>query len=353
MNPALSVLEELGDRVEELLWVGSEGGMEEELVKRQNIPYQTIPAAGLHGVGWKQLPGNLSQLAKGYFSSRKILREFKPDVLFFTGGFVAAPMAMAGVALQSLLYVPDIEPGLALKYIAGFSDKIALTSDSSRKFFPWKNRLITTGYPTRFGLKRTSKAAARNCFNLNKDGSVLLVFGGSKGARSINRAITRNLKDLLAETKIIHITGKLDWDEVKAVHDSLSADQRKGYQIFSYLHEDMGKALAAADLVLSRAGASTLGEFPLFALPAILVPYPHAWRYQKVNADYLVQHGAAVMIENARLEENIVRIVSGLLKDPTKLQAMSHSMRSLAQPKAAEMIANAIIDLAAEKKAEA
>jgi UDP-N-acetylglucosamine--N-acetylmuramyl-(pentapeptide) pyrophosphoryl-undecaprenol N-acetylglucosamine transferase len=120
---------------------------------------------------------------------------------------------------------------------------------------------------------------------------VLLVFGGSKGARSINRALLEALPGLLPEMQVLHISGNLDWPEVEAARSALSTGEAAAwaerYHAFPYLHDEMGAALAAADLVVARAGASTLGEFPALGLPAILVPYPHAWRYQKVNADYL------------------------------------------------------------------
>ena len=135
--PALSVLEALGNRVSDLLWVGSEGGMEAELVTRRNIPYRSIPAAGIHGVGLRSLPGNISRLFQGVKASRRILDEFKPDVLFFTGGYVAAPMAYAGRKKPITLYVPDIEPGMALKFLARFADSIALTAEESKSIF-WK-----------------------------------------------------------------------------------------------------------------------------------------------------------------------------------------------------------------------
>lgn len=353
MNPALSVLEALGGKVDELLWVGSEGGMEKELVIRHQIPYQAIPAAGLHGVGIKQLPGNLSRMAKGIFASRRILKEFKPDALFFTGGFVAAPMAIAGVPLPSLLFVPDIEPGLALKFISRFADRIALTAEESKRYFGNKSKLVVTGYPTRVDLMKSNKKTAREHFGIHGAKPVLLVFGGSKGARTLNQAVTKNIVELLDALQVIHITGHLDWKAVSEVHQSLSAKQRGDYHIFPYLHEDMGKALAAADLVLSRAGASTLGEFPLFSLPAILVPYPHAWRYQKVNADFLVSRGAAIMLENAALSRNIVSTIHNLLEDPSTLEKMSKAMHSLATPDAAKKIANAIIDLVAEQRGSA
>jgi UDP-N-acetylglucosamine--N-acetylmuramyl-(pentapeptide) pyrophosphoryl-undecaprenol N-acetylglucosamine transferase len=112
-----------------------------------------------------------------------------------------------------------------------------------------------------------------------------------------------------------------------------------------YLHE-MGAALAAADLVISRAGASTLGEYPLFGLPAVLVPYPHAWRYQKVNADYLTRRGAAVILQDQRLSDELLDTLNVLLENPNKMKAMRAAMFELSHPRAAEKIASALIDLA-------
>ncbi|MRR29532.1 hypothetical protein EG834_04195, partial [bacterium] len=145
--PALSVLQALGNRAESVLWVGGEGGMEADLIAHYHIPYQAIPAAGVHGVGLKTLPGNLIKLARGMLLSRRILKAFKPDVMLFTGGYVVVPMAVAGTRTNSVLYVPDIEPGLALKSLARYSDVIALTADESRKFFNPKKSIVVSGSP--------------------------------------------------------------------------------------------------------------------------------------------------------------------------------------------------------------
>ena len=132
--PALAVLQAIKDNAE-VLWIGGEGGMETQLVERSGIPFRTIPAAGVHGIGLRTLPRNLWQLGRGILASRRILREFKPDVLFFTGGYVAVPMALAGWKVPSLLYVPDIEPGLALNTLARFAEKIAVTAEDSLPLF--------------------------------------------------------------------------------------------------------------------------------------------------------------------------------------------------------------------------
>ncbi len=350
MYPALTVLQASGNEANPVLWVGGEKGMEAELVTRLNIPYTSIPAAGVHGVGLRALPGNLLRLMRGTVASRRILNDFQPDVLLFTGGYVAVPMALAARRFPSLLYVPDIEPGLALKVLARFADCIALTAEASHVYFSNKKKLVVSGYPTRPEFAAWSPENARQSLGLSNDLPVLLVFGGSKGARSINRALISALPQLLPHTQIVHISGQLDWNEVDAARRTLTSDLQINYHPYPYLHENMGAALASADLAVSRAGASSLGEYPLFGLPAILVPYPHAWRYQKVNADYLEKRGAAKIIEDQQLPAVLAVTVLGLLQNSQKLNEMRQAMRSMAKPEAASTIASLLHELAAAGK---
>ena len=362
MYPALAVLEALQglqiekSRVEkpmsfqpanlETLWVGSEGGMEAELVRRAGLPYRSIPAAGVHGVSPRQLPHNLWQLARGVQASRRILLGFRPDVLFFTGGYVAVPMAFAGRRIPTLLYVPDIEPGLALKALSRFADRITVTTPDTQRYF--NKRVIVTGYPLRSDLASWERDKARIAMGLSTNKPTLLIFGGSQGARSLNKAVLANLPELLELAEIIHISGQLDWDEVEEAEAGLSTDQQKRYHTFPYLHE-MGKALAVADLVVSRAGASSLGEFPFFGIPAVLVPYPHAWRYQKVNASYMAWRGGAVIIDDSRLREELLITIKVLLENPGKRESMKAAMHSMSKPDAARTIARHLMELAGDK----
>jgi undecaprenyldiphospho-muramoylpentapeptide beta-N-acetylglucosaminyltransferase len=346
--PALAVHNALSKEKPDLetLWVGGEGGLEAGLVERTGIPFKTIPAAGIHGVGLRQLPRNLLQVFRGMTASLRILNNFRPDVLFFTGGYVAFPMALIGWRRKSVLYVPDIEPGMSLKAISRFASRIAVTVEASRKFFNRQGRIVVTGYPTRPDLNQWTREKARSIFDLTSNLPTLFVFGGSQGARSINAALLEHLPALLAKVQIIHISGETDWQTVCAKRQSLTSTQAERYHAYPYLHEEMGAALAAADLVVSRAGASALGEFPLFGLPAILVPYPYAWRYQKVNADFLAQRGAAVVLEDNRLSEELYTTVCTLLENPGKLDAMQKTMRELARPQAAHSIAVQLAEMA-------
>ncbi len=345
MYPALAVLEALESEDAQVLWVGSLDGMESDLVKREGIPFTGIPAAGVHGVSLRALPGNLAQIVRGWWAARRVIRNFKPDVMFFTGGYVAVPVALAGLKVPTVLYVPDVEPGLALKLLTWFSDHIAVTREATRAFFGRRVRSTVTGYPTRKGLKTWSRSAGTNALNLLPDLPTLLVFGGSKGARSINSAVLDILDELLPEMQIVHISGKLDWERVDLFRQEIPEGLQDRYHAFPYLYEEMGAALVSADLVVSRAGASALGEFPQFGLPAILVPYPYAWQYQKVNALALVDSGGAVLLEDSLLENRLLSTIQDLLTDKSQLESMRRAMEAMAQPQAAQEIASILISI--------
>lgn len=325
--------------------------MEAELVTRAGLPFEAIPAAGLHGVGLRALPGNLLQLARGYFASLALLRRWKPDAFFFTGGYVAVPMALASLRRPQLAFVPDILPGLALRAVSRLSDVVAVSAEESVREYPARKRVIVTGYPVRPELLPQEKSAARRALGLEPQLPTVLIFGGSLGARSINQALWGCLAELLVFAQVIHLTGSLDWPRVQALREALPEPVRDRYLAHAYLHAEMGLALSAADLVVSRAGASSLGEYPRFGLPAVLVPYPHAWRYQQVNAKYLAGKGAALVLADERLKDDLLLTVRDLLGDPKRLAAMAAAMKALDRPGAAQALADEIVRLAEGAKA--
>jgi len=366
--PALAVLEALRSGLEdkagagspglthtrslEVLWVGSSSGLEAELIEREGITFEAIPSAGVHGVGWKALPGNLWEILKGVFAAKKILNRFRPDVIFYTGGYLAIPVGIASRLFspgagrpKNLAFVPDIEPGLALKVLARLADRIAVTTEASMKYIPSEKKLTLTGYPVRKSLVSWELRTAMRALNLVENLPTLLVFGGSKGARSINQATFEILKALLRDMQVIHITGYLDWPEAERIKSTLGGELLERYHAFPYLHEEMGAALLAADLVVSRAGASILGEFPLFGKPAILVPYPYAWRYQEVNARYLAARGAAVVLEDGELRDRLLSVIQKIIADKDLLDQMRRAMSVLARPEAASSIASLVFSL--------
>lgn len=348
MYPALAVVEELAERAD-VLWVGSEGGMEAALLDRTHIEFASVPAAGVHGVGLRALPGNVWRLANGIPAARRILRRFQPDVLFFTGGFVGVPVALAGIRIPKVVYVPDIEPALALRFLGVLAQSIVVTAEASRRFYASGRRVVVSGYPTRKTLHATRRDLARRRLDLDPAVKVLLVFGGSRGARSINEALWGCLPELLQHAHVIHITGQLDWPRVEQHRMRLPEELLGSYRAYAYLHEQMADALAAADLVVSRAGAATLGEYTLLGLPAVLVPYPHAWRYQRINADHLIQGGAAVSIPDHALSDEMLSTVLSLLEDDHQLKRMADASRRMATPEAAQRIAAEIERVAGSK----
>ncbi len=362
MYPALSVVQALTSNLGpgggagpqpapslEVLWVGTRGGLEAGLVPQAGIAYRAIRGGGVHGVGWRW-PLNALNLAWGVAEAVGVVRAFRPAVVLVTGGYITVPVAVAAwlSRVPVLVYLPDIEPALAVRFISRLARRIAVTVAESRAYFGRQARqVVVTGYPTRPELAGATRAAGVAHFELDPQRATVLVTGGSRGARSLNRAVWAALPDWLKDYQVIHLTGELDWPAAEQAQAGLPAALRERYHARPYLNE-MGLALAAADLVVSRAGASALGEYPLFGLPAVLVPYPYAWRYQKVNADYLVQRGAAVRLDDAALPAQLGATVRQLLDDRPRLEQMRAAARAAANPGAAARLGQQLVALAAE-----
>jgi len=270
-------------------------------------------------------------------------------------------VALAAWALRVpiLVYLPDIEPGLAVRVIARLAARVAVTVEDSRAYFSPSvlsiggeekgGKVVVTGYPVRALLQAChglDRAEARTALGLVPGEPVLLVLGGSRGARSINQALSEVLEQMLELAQVVHVSGELDWPWVAERCEALPATLQARYHAFPYLHEEMGYVLAAADLAVCRAGASTLGELPFFGLPAVLVPYPHAWRYQQVNAGWLAGRGAAVQLDDARLTDELLPTVRRLLSNRAALVEMSERMQALARPDAAARLAGELLALA-------
>lgn len=344
---AVSELRQMGVDEEDILWIGTEGEMEETLVQRAGLRLETISGGPIVGVPPATRARNAARLARGYGAASRIVRRFRPGVAFMTGGYVAAPVAAAARrhGVPVVIYLPDVEPGASIRMVTRVARKIACTTDLSRAFVP-ETKMVVTGYPVRADIRAAaaqSREAALAQFNLRAGRPTLFVFGGSRGARNINRALMNCLPDLLIDTQVIHVSGTLTWDEVAAFAPTLHASLRDFYRPYPYLHEEMGAAFRAADLVIARAGASMLGECPAFGLPAVLVPLTFAWRYQKVNADYLVDRGAAVQLTDETLHETLLPTVRGLLADRSRLEGMARAAAALDKPDAARNLARLIL----------
>lgn len=322
--------------------------MEADLVRREGIPYTAVAGGGLRGLSVWEAGRNALRLVAGTARAYGILRGFRPDIVFATGGFVCVPVVVAARLQRRpiLIYLPDIEPGLAVRFLAPLADRIAVTAEDSRAFLP-AAKVVVTGYPVRSGLGSRDKHEARRRLALDPDLKTLLVLGGSQGAHAINKAISDALEILLEHCQVLHICGP--WDEawLRQVWNQLSTCNTTRYSVYSYLHHEMLDALAAADLVVARAGAATLGEFPAVGLPSILVPYPYSGGHQRPNARYLAEHGAALVVENGEIGSGALgRIVVELLSDEERLARMGQRARRLARPDATERIVAELRQLA-------
>lgn len=350
---AVSALKAKGAHGDDFLWIGTKGEMEETLVPKADIRLEMISGGAIAGVSIPKKIVNGMKLAGSVVTANRILRQFKPDAMFMTGGYMAAPVTVA-CRMQKVpiaIYLPDVEPGASIRFSFGYAQKVGATTDGSAAFVP-AEKLVVTGYPVRPELRAAAKLTKDEAlaqFDLTDERPSLFVFGGSRGAQAINHALMAILPQLLQTYQVIHLSGTLTWPEVEANLSTLTEEQRTCYRPYPYLHEEMGAAYRAADLVIARAGASTLGEFPAFGLPAIVVPLAWAWRYQKVNADYLCDRGTAVQLTDEELGAKLLPTIQALLNDPERLAQMRAAAQALDIPNGADNLAELIQSVAKQK----
>jgi UDP-N-acetylglucosamine--N-acetylmuramyl-(pentapeptide) pyrophosphoryl-undecaprenol N-acetylglucosamine transferase len=338
----------------ELCYVGESGGIEEALAVQAGIPFRPVATGQIRGREPWVVVRNGLRMARGARQCAALVADYRPDVVFVTGGYVTAPLAWATWRSRSgksrrrvplLIYLPDLTPGLAIKWTSRLASGVAVSFPEVAGYFPGK--AVVTGYPVRPELVALDRQESRQALGLGKseDLPVVLVFGGSRGARSINQALVGVLPALLAHAEVLHVSGQSDWPWVAAATEELPSDLRARYRGYPYLHDEMLQALAAADLAVARAGASTLGEFPARGLPSILVPYPYAGQHQHVNADYLARRGAAIVIEDEALPGRLGPTVLEVLATPQRLSEMAQAAASLARPEAAQNIAQLLYQM--------
>jgi UDP-N-acetylglucosamine--N-acetylmuramyl-(pentapeptide) pyrophosphoryl-undecaprenol N-acetylglucosamine transferase len=336
-----------------MLYVGAEGEIEEMLVPRTNIPLETIKGGGLHGVRLSRFVRNLLRLGRGLFQAWRIIARFWPDVVFLTGGYVSVPVGLVAWLRRRpiVVYLPDVEPGRAIKLLSRVATRVAVNVEASARYIS-PQKMVVTGYPLRpefHRVRAAGKQTAKAYFGIPDSEKVVLFFGGSRGAQRINQALGVILERVLTHVHVVHISGQLDAETCRKLRAALPEDAQARYHLFDYMH-DIAQAFAAADLVVARAGAATLAEFPFFGLPAILVPYPFAWRYQKVNADYLAGRGAAIRLDDANMTEQLWPTIWELIRDEDRLQQMSANAHSLAKPDAASNLAGLLKELAQNRR---
>lgn len=359
----------------ELLWIGSTDGMEKGLVEHAGIPYQGINTGQLRGKNPLTVARNAGRMITGLRESLNILRNFKPDVCLATGGYVCAPVVIACRWLQIpvLIYLPDMVPGWAIRILSRLAQRVAVSYPEASSYFGGEaptGKAVVTGYPVRQELvdlvgggdlavrQHAEQRAATRCRLAERlkrplctEGPplpLILVWGGSQGSRNINEALWATLPQVLPYAQVLHVVGERDWPQwqpkLQAASKGTSGPLWERYHPVAYLHEEMALALAAADLTVARAGASTLGEFPVARLPAILAPHPGVNQVQ--NAEYLVNHGGAVLIDDAVLGQQLAPALLALIQDPERRRTMEEALAHLAKPHAAQAIAKQLFTLA-------
>ena len=328
------------------LFLGRANSVEERLAQRAQIPFRSIQSGQVRGMAPWVVARSLWRMVRSIGDVRALIRDFKPDAIFVTGGYVSAPVIWAGAAekIPSVIYLPDLEPGWAIRATSRWATRVAVSFEQVEKHFP-RGKAVTTGYPVRAEFFQTNKIKSRQRFHLDPNARTIAIFGGSSGAHHINQAAVANLVELTKIAQVILLTGRSDEAWMNEEVTRKSSELRARVRVYGYLEEDLAHALAAADVVIARAGAATLGEFPALGLPAILVPGPYAGLHQERNADFLVERGAALKVDDAALRDELIPTVKKLFDAPDQLNKMSDAMRALAVPRAAENIADLLESL--------
>jgi UDP-N-acetylglucosamine--N-acetylmuramyl-(pentapeptide) pyrophosphoryl-undecaprenol N-acetylglucosamine transferase len=336
--PALAIARELQSLYSaECCFIGTARGIETRLVPTAGFPLQLIEVGALNQVSLATRVKTMLGLPAAVWSSLRILREFRPDVMIGVGGYASGP-AMLAAALRrvpSVAFEPNVVPGFANRLVAPFVSAAAVHFEDTKKYF---RNCQVTGVPVRaefFHLPTREPTSP----------PTLLVFGGSQGARALNRVLCESIAGLherVPGIQVMHQTGERDFDKTVAAYEKLGSP----VQVSKFM-DDMPAMFARADLVVCRAGASTVAEIAAAGKPAVFVPFPRAADdHQRRNAEAMQNEGAAVMIEERDLTPvRLVDTVAALFSDVAKLKAMSAAARRMAHPDAARDIAELAMGL--------
>ena len=357
INPALALAEELAARGHQVEFFGQPKKLESTLVPQAGFPFNPIDVTGFD----RSRPWTLvSALWRMRAAQKTIGRHFgssRPDVAVGFGAYIELPLInwCHAQGIPCVIHEQNSVPGLANKTSAAKVKTVCVSLPVAIDAFRGKvgpdTQIVVTGNPVRQSVIRADRAEGRRSLGIPKDATMLLVFGGSLGARHLNEGVAALKSKLLSrkDLYVIHSTGKGEYDSV-VQELALTPDEAARWRVMPYI-DRMGEALAAADLVLSRAGASSVAEIAALAVPSMLVPYPFATAdHQTTNARYLVDAGAAVLlpdekIDTSEFEDDLL----GLVDDPARLQAMRDAARGLAQDKAALALADQVESAAALK----
>jgi UDP-N-acetylglucosamine--N-acetylmuramyl-(pentapeptide) pyrophosphoryl-undecaprenol N-acetylglucosamine transferase len=329
--PALAIANQLKHSYNaEVLFIGTARGIENRLVPAAGYPLQLVRVGALKNVSLATRLKTAFDLPRAVWDAGGMLSEFAPDVVIGVGGYASGPAMLSAIVrhIPTLAFEPNVIPGFANRLVAKFVSAAAVHFEETAKYF---RHAQVTGVPVRqafFEIPPTRGGTP-----------TVLVFGGSQGAHAINQAMIRCLPVLQREApgiRIIHQTGERDYNDALAAYQSLG----EAAEVFKFI-DDMPSAFARADLVVCRSGASTVAEIAAAGKPAVFVPFPRAADdHQRVNAEALARHGAAVVVEESKLEGVwLAETIAALLQDPHRLHKMSDAARELAHPNAARDIA--------------
>lgn len=357
INPALALAETLVDRGHEVYFAGTPHGVESILVPAHGIPFKELDASGFDRSNPVTLLKGIRKIQKSTkVACRWFIDEVNPNVVVSFGGYACLPVGRAAETLRVPLVIHEQNSvmGMANDFLSKKAAAIALTYRVAGDHIKNQRKIIVTGNPVRSSILKATREEGRAYLGIPEDALVLLVFGGSLGARHINTAIAAMKKELLSidNLYVVHITGPKELESVTEAL-ALTPDEQKRYQVMGY-QDHMGETLAAADLVVSRAGASSLAEISARCIPALLVPFPHATAdHQTVNAQEYVERGAAVLVPDDEVETDRFKDqVRSLLKDSHKREEMAQAAATFETSDAASHLAD-VVELVARIDDEA
>ncbi|MEG0876114.1 MAG: undecaprenyldiphospho-muramoylpentapeptide beta-N-acetylglucosaminyltransferase [Oscillospiraceae bacterium] len=363
INPALGIAQRLKALMpdSEFLFVGAQGHMETELVPREGFNIKTVTitniSRSLSLEGFKHNANTVKNVITSSGEAKAILREFKPDVVLGTGGYVCYPVLKAAhsLGIPTLVHESNAVPGLTTKMLGSTADKILVGFEESRQYYKHSERVIVTGTPVREDFCHTNKKAAREALGLDPEKPLVVSVWGSLGAAFMNKTMVGFIEKALGNPffGLIHAAGKSGYGAMlsEMEKEGIKDATARGMEVREYIY-DMPLVMAAADLVVCRSGASTLSELAVLGKPAILVPSPNVTNnHQEKNARVLEKAGAAVLIPETDITaDKLLGSVSLLLSRPETLDAMSAQMKGIGVCDATERIADIAIALASKQK---
>ena len=332
----------------ELDWVGGHRGLETQLVPPAGFRLRLLPLRSLRSVEANvHLVLDPIRLAVSVPRALWWLLRRRPAAVFTTGGYVAIPVLIAArlLGIPALLWEGNVIPGRSVRATAPLASAIAVSFGATCAALTPKRQCFATGTPIR-DVTAIDRLAARDRLGLPSYARVIVVFGGSQAARRLNGAVTGALPHLVEKLHVIHLTGPDGLAAAEAARRELPDPLRTRYRPAAFLGEGLLDALAAADLVVGRAGSSTLAECAAFGLPIVVVPYPYAGAHQKANAAELVDGGAALYVEDDAFDSAALIDAVAILDDPERHATMAAAARRLAKPYAADAVAELTMALA-------